>query len=439
MHARIHDDDKSQDMRNMGGLRKYMPVTFWTFLASTLAIIGFPLTSGFFSKDEILFKAMTTKLVHPMHDLLTKRKVQFYEPPALLGPVLYWVGLAAATMTAFYMCRLLIQTFFGEFKGWKIGKPAASTSHGDDHAHRDHHHDDLTKPGKAPHESPLAMTAPLIILAAFAVFAGILNPGLLKHVLHLESLPLEHWLEPLFEASTEGAKAGIQTVENAGKLEWLCTLGAFSAFAIGAGTAYWMYIVQNGAPAARLAKTVPWLHQMLLNKWKVDEFYDYTVLSGVDALADTSAAVDRGIVDMLIAKVSAVVVAALGTLLRALQTGVMHFYAAMMVVGLGAFGWFFVAPHAEGTVTDKGNGDYVVTAAPGLGYSFSFVTVDAKTEPVPFNVKLQKQVDTEAVHVDEGGTKVIELRTMNAFRFWTSRKFIIERPKAPEVIEVGQN
>ncbi len=82
MHARIHDDDKSQDMRNMGGLRKYMPLTYWTFVASTLAIIGFPLLSGFFSKDEILYRAyvnrsmspLTARLTHEGHAPCTSRR-----------------------------------------------------------------------------------------------------------------------------------------------------------------------------------------------------------------------------------------------------------------------------------------------------------------------------------------------------------------------------
>src|SRR5262249_48768101 len=140
-------------------------------------------------------------------------------------------------------------------------------------------------------------------------------------------------------------------------------------FAVGSGVAYWMYILQKGAPAKQLADNFPALHNLLLNKWKVDELYKVTVLDMVDALAETAAAVDQWIVDGIIAKFTALIVAAFGTVLRALQNGVVHVYAAMMVVGFACIGWFFVMPHAE-VVTSELNGEYTLTAAPGMGYSY---------------------------------------------------------------------
>src|SRR5579859_761192 len=101
MHARIHDDDKAQDIRNMGGLRKWLPLTHGTFAAATAAIIGLPLTSGFFSKDEILYRAFVDHVVNPEagHGMLAHEGN--WEPPAWIGPVLYGVAVAAALMTAF--------------------------------------------------------------------------------------------------------------------------------------------------------------------------------------------------------------------------------------------------------------------------------------------------------------------------------------------------
>ncbi|MFO0667000.1 MAG: NADH-quinone oxidoreductase subunit L [Polyangiaceae bacterium] len=457
MHARIHDDEKSQDMRNMGGLRKYMPYTFWTFAVSTAAIIGFPLTSGFFSKDEILYKAMSNRLV--LSELAKKyqdKGAKFYVPPEWIGPALYWVGLAAATMTAFYMCRLLFLTFFGEFRGWKIGRPSMASvpdpadvtahatpdalagAHDDDEDNHHHHEEDLTAPGRAPHESPWQMTVPLIILATFAAFAGLLlNPVLLKHVLHLHALPMDHWLEPVFEAATKHGM-GIAVRPDAEKLEWLCTGGAFAAFASGSGLAYWVYIVQKGAPARSWAEAVPKLHKLLLDKWRVDELYDYTALSGVDALADTFEWTDRSIVDGIIAKLTSLLTALFGTILRAFQSGVVHVYAGAMVLGLGAVGYFLVAPHAEVQVVDKGEGNYDVIAAPGFGYGYKWLD-DPGKEP-------EKSVFTgsdhaPAIKLEPGQSKTIELRVQNAFGMVAKKPVTISRPKpAAEALEqLGQN
>src|SRR5690348_3964257 len=135
MHARIHDTDASQDMRNMGGLRKYMPYTFLTFAASWAAIIGIPGTSGFFSKDEILYKAYSSYIQPSLGTTVNDP----FEWPKWGGTVLYALGFAGAIMTAFYMTRLFIGTFFGDFKGWKIVKSWKEDPHA--HGHDHHHHD----------------------------------------------------------------------------------------------------------------------------------------------------------------------------------------------------------------------------------------------------------------------------------------------------------
>ena len=424
MHARVHDDVKAQDMRNMGGLRKYMPLTFWTFVVSTAAIIGFPLTSGFFSKDEILYKAYVNHTVNPFTQWLTGHKVHVYEPPAALGPILYVVGVLAATLTAFYMVRAVILTFWGDFRGWTIGRPsllAKEETHDADAEHDAHHHEDLTTPGYPPHESPWQMTIPLIVLAACAAAAGILNAGLFHFT------PMEHWLSPVFE---DAVKGGVKTNEAAEKLSWPLAGGGFAAFAVGTLVAYWMYIREKGAPAKRLAQAWPGLYRLVLDKWRIDELYDNTALAAVDAIADTSAAFDTWVVDGIVSKLTGLLVSALGSILRAFQTGVVHVYSAMMVVGLLAFGWFFVAPHATTSIDASAadaNGDYVVNASPGMGYQYRWDT-NGDGKPDSSNYGDQGSVK---IHLDEGKSQTVVLEVANAFNLHGVSRVTINRPSKP--------
>jgi NADH-quinone oxidoreductase subunit L len=435
MHARVHDQDKAQDIRNMGGLARWLPLTRWTFLASTAAIIGVPFTSGFFSKDEILYRSYIDHMVNPV---VTKGA---WEPPAQLGTILYGMALAAAVMTAFYMVRLYILTFHGEFRGWTIGRPSLlareelagghDAAHAgsdedddehDDHGDEAHGHTDLTQPGYPPHESPWPMTVPLIILAAFSLLAGLfINPGF--HIMH--DPPLEHWLHPVFASATESAVKVAQGTEQVG-FELRLAVGGIAAFLIGTGLAYWMYVSRKGEPAKQLAEAQPRLYKLLLDKWRVDEFYDATAIAAVDSLAETSAAFDRSFVDGIIARFTALVVAAAGTVLRAFQNGVVHVYAAMMVVGLAGLGWFFIAPHPDATSVVSG-GDVVVTAAPGVGYSYEWdtdgsgkfggLTADGKFKPDEFDTNGQTKV-----HVDPAKA----LTTLsNPSGFWFTSSFTV--------------
>ena len=433
MHARIHDDEKSQDMRNMGGLGKYMPYTFYTFAAATAAIVGFPFTSGFFSKDEILFKAFANVAYSPAAKQVataSKGKIGLFDPEKVwlighsFGTILYAMGLLAATLTAFYMSRSVIMTFLGDFRGWKIGRASRPPPQ----AHDDHHHDeDLTQPGSAPHESPWPMTFPLIILATAAVFAGFLNPGLLKHWM---PLPLDHWLDPVFE---ETMTAGVRMKEGAEKMEWGLTFGAFAAFAIGSGVAYWMYVIEKGAPAKKLAEDWPRLYRLVYDKWRVDEAYDKYVISGVDAIADTAMQVDTYIVDGIIARLTALIVAATGTVLRAVQNGVVHVYATVMVVGFAALTFFFVRAHAEAIVTSTPSGDYTVEAAPGPGYAYRFYNDAAgnpNQEAFTGDAKLK-------VHVDPAQKKTVRVEVKNVFGMKAHKDVLIDRPKKEEPMEIG--
>jgi NADH-quinone oxidoreductase subunit L len=421
MHARIHDEDRSQDMRNMGGLSKYMPLTFWTFAASTLAIIGFPLTSGFFSKDEILARVL----------IQTPTGVTLADGPApwawpTWAPWVLWgIGIAAATLTAFYMCRLLFLTFLGEFRGWTVGRPSQIPAD-DGHSEDDHHAaEDLSQPGLPPHESPRAMTIPLVILAAAAIFAGMLNPTAVKLVSqHFEFLPVDHWLHPLFKDAGRGIT--IAEHHTAHSRELLSTFGAFTAFAVGAGLAYFVYVKEKGKPARELMLKVPGLYRWALDKWRVDELYDRSVIAGVDALADTASSFDESVVDFVLARLTSLLVAASGTVLRIVQNGVVHVYAALMVVGLAVIGWFFVMPHPDFTVAEK-NGEYTFVAGPGPGYAYRWSS-DASKAPDSADFSPNGELK---VKVDEGKTQRVKLEVKNAFGRTAAKEYEVKRPAAP--------
>ena len=446
MHGRIHDDNQAQDIRKMGGLRKWLTLTLWAFAAATAAIIGLPLTSGFFSKDEILYDAFVNHTVNPFAHSLIFRRLHLYEPPTWIGAVLYWVGVASAALTAFYMCRLYFLTFWGDFKGWKIGRPSLLARHeietapdlsasrlaradDPDEVERPHSHEDLSQPGYPPHESPWPMTVPLIILGAFSLFAGILNPGFGI----MAQKPLDHWLEPVFRAATDGAvvfRHGNDRIW-AEHVEWPLALGGLSAFAIGTALAWWVYVREKGEPAHRLASALPALYELVLDKWRVDEFYDATIIAGVESLAETSAAVDKTVIDGILARLTALIIAAAGTVLRAFQTGVVHVYSAMMVVGLAILGWFFTVPHPDATVVDAGANDYVVTAAPGVGYGYRWNT-EGGPDHGSFGANPSDR--TLKLHVDPGKTTAVHLVVRNAFGLERTRTFRLARPLAPTIV-----
>jgi NADH-quinone oxidoreductase subunit L len=430
MHVRVHDDARSQDMRYMGGLRKFMPFTYWTFAASTLAITGFPLTSGFFSKDEILYRTFIDHTVSPLATRLTAQGFPPFEPPHWVGPLLYVIALIAAVMTAFYMFRALFMTFWGDFRGWTIGRPSLVAKA--ELASHDHAEHDLTKPGYPPHESPWQMTVPLIILSTCSIVVGLIfNAGPIKvEALH----SMDHWLEPVFS----GVSSSVKVHEGAERLEIPLALSGVLAFVVGSVLAYWMYIAKKGEPATRAAEAVPRLYKLVYDKWRIDEFYDNTVIAAVDALADTAAAWDKAIVDGLIAKVPAILVAASGSVLRALQNGVVHVYAAMMAVGLLAFGWFFAVPHAIVTIDESSmamTGDLVVKAAPGMGYQYRWnAPGNAQYDSLKFSDR-----SSVKIHLNEGQTQTVRLEVLNAFGFHRAADVPLSRPATPKPMQLGQN
>ncbi len=429
MHSRVHDDVASQDMRNMGGLRKYMPITFWTFVAATAAIIGFPFTSGFFSKDEILFKAFVNHSVSPYKTQLAARGVEVWEAPTWFGPMLYTLGVIAATMTAFYMVRALVLTFFGEFRGWSIGR-ASEAQHGRDlesaekagHVHGSEAHDDLTLPGDAPHESPWAITLPLVVLGAAALFAGVLNMA----PFHFE--PLGHWLDPVFEQALHGSVELRGGAEHAEALMWPLAGGGVAAFFVGTALAYWVYVMRNGEPAHRLATALPRVYRFLVDKWRVDEFYNATIIATTEALATMANAFDKWVVDGILAKLTALIVAGLGSFLRAFQNGVVNTYAAFMVVGGAALGWFMIVPHPEVVITAEGAAQ-MVEATTGPGYTYRW---DADGDGLIDDEQFSDRSKV-TVQVEPGVKKTIRLEVKNAFGITRSKEIQIAGPDAPAV------
>jgi NADH-quinone oxidoreductase subunit L len=430
MHARIHDTDASQDMRNMGGLRKYMPYTFWSFAASWAAIVGLPGTSGFFSKDEILLKAFTSFVKSPVPgNKLTDGRVtiDLFSWPSWAGTALYAIGLLTALMTAFYMTRLFIGIFFGEFKGWKIVKnwqePAHDHDDHDDHDGHAHHDPSVPLEGPKPHESPWQMWLPLLVLGVLAAFSGFLNAA----PLHIT--PFDTWLEPVFA----NASSSVQLIADAEDKVPLFLAFAFLAFAGGTGAAYFIYVMKKGKPAHDFVEAAPGFHALVFDKWRVDEFYDEYVIGAVDSLAEFFTWADKWIVDLLLARVPAALVSASGAVLRMIQTGRVQTYAAVMVVGLGAVGWFFVTPRAEAeTLANDESGAYGLTAAQGLGYSYRWdLNNDGKWDTEKFGSQTHASLN---LAVRENRT--VRLEVKNAFGQTATRSFSFVRP-LPDLSGVG--
>jgi NADH-quinone oxidoreductase subunit L len=427
MHARIHDTDKSQDMRNMGGLAQYLPITRWTFLISCLAIAGVPPLSGFWSKDEILWKAYSSMIKTPGG---TSSDLPMWQWPGWLGPAIYWVGIAAATMTAFYMFRAYFMTFHGKFRGWTIVKGWKDHGHG--HGHDDHHHEEEGPiEGPTPHESPIPMTLPLMVLATFAAFAGFLN----AESTHKKSLEaLGHLLEPVFESAHHAIEPRTAGIEN---LELTMMAPGVLAFVVGGGLAWFIYFQSGGAQEKAFAQSFPRLYKLMYDKWRIDELYEVTVVGMVDALADIFVMADKWIIDGVLARLSAAVVGAAGTVLRAFQTGRVQAYSASMVVGLAGIGWFLALPHAAVSIDDKAfrsTGQVTISASPGLGYKYRWA-VAGTTPPKDFSP------DREfSLTLQPGESKEVVLEVQNAFNRVKQEKIPLARPnigKKSTVIEVG--
>ena len=219
----IHAVGGEQDMRKMGGLKTYIPMTFVTMLIATAAIAGIPPLAGFWSKDEILWKAY------------------------LANPVYWVIGAITAFITSFYMFRLLFMTFWGDYKGINVddhGRAHAT------HAHPEHGHGE-------PHESPMVMLVPLIILAFLSLVGGFVG---IHH-------SFEHFLEPVL--GLEFPKA---VTEGSGSTEWLL-MGVSVLFAFaGLILAYMLYVSKPYLPQ-KIAASLGAFYDAVVNKYYVDEIY----------------------------------------------------------------------------------------------------------------------------------------------------------------------
>ena len=269
-----HDPVKTQDMRAMGGLRRFMPLTYWTFLAGGLALAGFPLTAGFFSKDEILVGAWQAGY-----------------------PVVAIVGWFVAFLTAFYTFRMIFLTFHGAAR--------------------------FTGTGHTPHESPPVMTLPLVALAIPALLIGLVigwapDDG----VIH-------RWMEPIF--ALPGVAAPPHELPSAA-LTW----GGFAASSLlslgGIALAYAIY--RSGALSAEAlgARFAPVYH-FLVRKWYVDEIYNAALVRPLTAFTGLLwRRVDVGFIDGIVNGV-AWTVGATAQRLRRVQTGVVSNYALAIALG----------------------------------------------------------------------------------------------------------
>ena len=248
-----------QDMRRMGGLKKFMPVTAWTYFIACCAIAGFPFTSGFFSKDEILWKAFDSgNLLFPG------------------GGLMIWaLGALGAVCTAFYMFRSYYMTFTGEYRGA--------------HGHNGHG-------GHQPHESPRNMTHVLVVLAAFSLVAGFIG---LPHLWHLPSY-LHHWLDPVFSGSAEI----IRSAGHGSGHEWALMIFSVALALTGWAFARWLYRDNRNAAPSRLIESkhplVCGIHRLVYNKYYVDEIYDAVFVGFVMWFRKICDWIDRNIVDALV-------------------------------------------------------------------------------------------------------------------------------------------
>jgi len=430
MHARIHDTEASQDMRNMGGMKAFMPVTHVTFLVSCIAIAGIPPLSGFWSKDEILYMAFTQGVSAP--DAVRAVYPGLASWPTWAGKVIYGMGLLGAVMTAFYMFRLYFRIFHGEFKGWKIVKSwvAAKAVHADEHGHEDHAHDDHAhdhhhldpdelREGPTPHESPWQMTLPLVVLAGLAAVAGFLNAPLLH--IHI----LDHWLEPVLRL----AATGVTSIDPEHQMMLTLAIPGVVVGLIGVGVAWQFYVVKGGAPAAELAAKAPGVHRFLTNKWWMDEFYEETFIGAVDSLAEFFTWADKWLIDGVVARLTSGIAQVCGTLLRYTQTGRVQTYAAAIVVGTGCLGWFMLTPHAAAQPYENHrSGDYRVEAAEGLGYSYRW---SSKQGDQDFTFEAGEEFgsrQTTSFKLERGQARTVKLEVQDAFGHQSSWQYEVKRP-----------
>ena len=312
----MHHD---QDMRNMGGLRKYMPITWITSLLGSLALIGTPFFAGFYSKDSIIEAVHASSI-----------------PGAGFA---YFAVLAGVFVTAFYSFRMYFLVFHGESR-WNNPQPHSeghdSDAHHEEEAHDDEHHHHGLQPGDKPHESPWVVTLPLVLLAIPSVIIGYIAIGPMLHgdffkdvIFVGENHTAMRTLSEEFHGAAAMAIHGLQTAPF-----WLALAGV--------ALAYYCYMVNPRVPAWFYAKFKP-LHTLLDNKYYMDKFNQLVFAGGARAVGGGLWKVgDRGLIDGLMVNGSAKLVGWFSGITRIAQTGYLYHYAFVMIAGvLGALLYFF--------------------------------------------------------------------------------------------------
>jgi NADH-quinone oxidoreductase subunit L len=376
----IHGMHHEQDMRRMGNLKKYMPITFITMITGWLAISGIPIFAGFFSKDEILYKTFTAPNL-----------------PMSWNYLLWGVGILTAILTAVYMTRMMVMTFWGaerfheelpvlqnpteasraEENAFAMGDAHdAKVPHGDAHAQAHHdedaaHDDDddhdeddehhTLAPDFKPHESPWTMTVPLIVLAVLATFGGLvgvpyaISRGAFTNYFERTLEPVVERVEPKGEAvkhapAANGHGAPVETAQtepeaatghataNAehsdAEVSAEFSLAIFSVVVAIVGIAIGWFVFRNN-PLRKMPK-------ILEDKWRVDALYNNAVVNPLTNLSRDGLwkGFDIGVVDGIVNGIGQFV-SALGGVARGIQVGFVRSYAAFMLFGaLVVIGYF---------------------------------------------------------------------------------------------------
>jgi NADH-quinone oxidoreductase subunit L len=297
----LHDDGKHvefdpQDIRNMGGLREWMPSTYKTFLIATIAIAGIPPLAGFFSKDEILMHAFNMG----MGDFA-----------GMMYYTLWGVGMITAFLTAFYMFRLTFTTFHGTFKLPKLVKGAENSE-------------------KYLHESPATMTIPLWSLAGLSIVGGFIGlPNFIAKTItgeygHINWL--HEWLSPI---------AADISLTLSVPAEWALMLVSIAVAVSGTVVAFRMYgNDQQVASDKAISDRFGSLYDTWKNKYSLDEVYQTVIINPVVNVSEKVLAVfDMKIVDGIVNAVAGTV-KLVGSLVRYIQTGVISSYALFFILGV---------------------------------------------------------------------------------------------------------
>jgi NADH-quinone oxidoreductase subunit L len=301
-----------QDLRHMGGLRKYMPITYWTAVIGSLALAGIPPFAGFFSKDAII------EAVH--FSTVTGHGYA------------YFAVMAGVFVTAFYSFRMLFLAFHGKERFREV---AHEHKNGDEHAH-DASHDAGAEPdahadhGGPPRESPWVVTVPLILLAIPSVYAGFayIEP-MLFGAFFGDSIVISETHPAMAELKAEW-RGVVPFIEHG-----LLSLPFFLAVA-GIATAWYCYLVNPEVPA-RIRKSVGWVYTLLDNKYYFDRFNDWFFAGGFQRIgAFLSNVGDKSIIDGFFVNGTARAIRLASAVLRHMQSGFVYHYAFTMIVGLFA-------------------------------------------------------------------------------------------------------